>query len=39
MFENEVIYEESEPLENGDGTEEPTPRNLKVRFSLEAANS
>ena len=27
MFDNEVIYEESEPLEDGDGvTGEPTPR-------------
>jgi hypothetical protein len=27
MFDNEVIYEASEPLEDGDGvTGEPTPR-------------
>jgi len=40
MFDNEVIYEESEPLENGDiVNEEPTPRELKVRFSCDAAAS
>ena len=40
MFDNEVIYEESEPLENGDVvTDEQTPRKAGVRFSLDATKS
>ena len=37
MLDNEVIYEESEPLENGDmATVVPTLKHHKVRFSQNA---